>query len=90
MVEALHWLIPNTPQIVKDQIERESLLKQDALWQIDSSLLKSLRQQQDGIRTGNSSAELGNVRRSGALYSRFESVEEYDNEENMEFKEDYE
>ncbi len=50
-VEIMHWLIPNVPKAVKDQIERENLIKQQAMWQINSlgnnkskeELVKSMR-----------------------------------------------
>jgi hypothetical protein len=37
LVGTLHWIIPNTPKEVKDQVERENLLKQRAMWQINTN-----------------------------------------------------
>jgi hypothetical protein len=39
VVGALHWLIPDMPREVKDQIERENLIKQRAMWQINPNSL---------------------------------------------------
>ena len=36
VVQLMHWIIPNVPKEAQEQIEREILIKQQAIWQINS------------------------------------------------------
>jgi hypothetical protein len=42
MVAVLHWLIPDVPDEIKSQIERENFIKQRLVWEADDSVTKNL------------------------------------------------
>ena len=43
LISVIHWLVPDVPKRIQDQIEREALITQRALWQVkpDKQLISS-------------------------------------------------
>jgi hypothetical protein len=42
MVAVLHWLIPDIPDEIKNQVEKENFIKQRLIWEADNSVAKAI------------------------------------------------
>jgi hypothetical protein len=65
IVTFLHWLIPDTPKVIRDQIERENYITQRALWeykpvQLANVGLSSIIRTETMLRRLANQSELGN------------------------------